>query len=260
MSLRRLLGVAVVAVGVVVVVVVGFSRTARADELADARKAYAEQKYDVAIAKYEALVAAGVRHEELYYNLGNAYFRAGRLGRAVLNYERALLLEPRFEDAQYNLDVARETVAVRFGKDSVSGALRDPFWIRAVHWLPPSTLIWSFLVLDVLFFAVLIAIRFLPTGFLRTGLIVGNVFAGAAGLVLGVLLFGRIWYLERVRMSVVVADEVVMRECPDQTCKEMPKLHAGLRVVLVRETTGWNRIRLANKMEGWVPAGSVEEI
>jgi hypothetical protein len=211
-------------------------------------------------------VKSGTRQPDLFYNLGNAYFRsaeagnAGRLGRAILAYERALALEPSFDDARFNLDVARDVVGSRYGQDKVKDAAVDPLWIRAATFLPLTTLAWVFFVLDVVFFAVLIALRFLPTGFLRTGLIVLNTFVGLATLGAGGLLGAQVYYLETVRMSVVVADEVVMREGPDATRREGPKLHAGHRAEILREDHGWARLRLANKVEGWVPAETVEEI
>jgi tetratricopeptide (TPR) repeat protein len=240
---------------------------ARADDLfARANKDFGERNYDAAIAKYEQLVKSGVRHEDLFYNLGNAYFRAAQngakdaLGRAILAYERALVIAPGFDDARYNLDVSRELVGARYGQDKVKDADKDPLWIRAATLLPLSTMCWLFFGLDVLFFAILIGLRFLPTGFLRAGLFVANVFTGLAALVFGVLLAAQVYYIETVRMSVVTADEVVMREGPDASRREGPKLHAGHHAQLLREDHGWVRIRLANRMEGWIPKQSVEEI
>lgn len=221
---------------------------------------YATQHYPEAAAAYEKAVAEGLRHPAVFYNLGNAYFRAGQLGRAVLWYERALRLDPGFEDARYNLEVVRENVAARFGKDQVKGATAQPFWVTAVHWLPLPLLVVLVVVLDALFFGLLLSLRFLSEGFLRTGLGVAAVFTFIAGGASGVLLYGRIHYLERVRAAVVVSDEVVMRELPDAASREMPKLHAGHRVVVLRDSQGWRRIRLANRVEGWVPKETVEPV
>ena len=240
---------------------------AGADELFEQANAdYAARNYDAAIVKYEQLVASGVKHEDLFYNLGNAYFRAAqagqkdRLGRAILAYERSLALVTDFEDARFNLDVARELVSARYGQDKVKDASLDPLWVRIASWLPLSTLSWLFFGVDVLFFALLIGVRFLPTGFLRTGLIVATVFSGLAALVLGALLALQVYYLETVKVGVVVVDEIVMREGPDTSRREGPKLHAGHRAQLLLEDHGWIRIRLANQVEGWVPRQSVEEI
>ncbi len=226
-------------------------------DLDSATASYAAQKYEEAAAAYERAVAAGAHNAVVYYNLGNAYFRLGKLGPAILNYERALRLDTDFADARYNLEVARETVAVRLGKDSMKGVLEDPFWVRAVNAVPLPLLLVAVILLDVLFFAILIALRFLNTGFTRTGLTVGAVFAGLTGLAAGLLLAGRLYWVERVRTSIVVVDEVVMRELPDAASREMPKLHAGFRVVVLRESQGWWRIRLANHVEGWVPKDTV---
>jgi hypothetical protein len=252
---------------IVIVAILCLAGAARGEELFDlANKDYGARNYEAAVAKYEQLVASGVAHEDLFYNLGNAYFRSAqagvkdRLGRAILAYERALVLVPAFEDARYNLEVARELVAARYGEDKVRGATEDPLWVRVATWLPTSLLHWIFLGVNVLFFALLIAVRFLSTGFLRTGLVVGTVFAGVGGVVLGALLALQVYYLETVKIGVVTSDEVVMREGPDASRREGPRLHAGHRARLLREDHGWVRIRLANQMEGWVPRQSVEEI
>ncbi len=252
----------------VVALLLGVAGVARADDdlFARANKDYIDRSYDAAIAKYEQLVKSGVRHPDLFYNLGNAYFRAAekgepnRLGPAILAFERALAMEPGFDDARYNLEVARDVVGARYGQDKVKDAAADPVWIRIATYLPLSTLAWVFFALDTVFFAVLIALRFLPTGLLRTGLIVANVFVGITVLVSGAVLGAQVYYLETVRMSIVTADEVVMREGPDASRREGPKLHAGHRAQILREDHGWARIRLANQVEGWVPADSIEEI
>ncbi|HKA86652.1 MAG TPA: tetratricopeptide repeat protein [Haliangiales bacterium] len=237
-----------------------------AGTFADAQRAYVERDYDAAIARYEALAAAGQAPADVYYNLGNAYFRSaqagapGRLGRAVAAYERALSLDPGMDDARYNLGVARELVAGRYGEDKLKGAERDPVWMRVAHWLPTATLAWGFLLLDALFFAALIVLRFLPSGFLRTGLVVANVFCGLALVVVGAIYGLSEWTAANVEMGVVVADEVVLRETPDDRGREGPKLHAGHRARLVADERGWTRIRLANDMEGWVRKDAFDKI
>jgi hypothetical protein len=253
---------------VVLAVMAELGRPARAadDLFARANADYAARSYEAAIAKYEQLVKDGVRHEDLFYNLGNAYFRSAQagaqdhLGRAILAFERALALAPGFDDARFNLEVAREVVAARYGQDKVKDAAQDPLWVRAATWLPLPTMAWLFFGLDVLLFALLIFLRFLPTGLVRAGLLVATAFTGVATLAVGTLLAAQVYYVETVRMSVVVADEVIMREGPDASRREGPRLHAGHRAQVLREDHGWIRLRLANRMEGWVPRQSVEEI
>ena len=71
--------------------------------------AYAEGRYEDAATGYEALLAEGP-NATLYYNLGNACFKQGELAQAILNYERALRLQPNHKDAQYNLKFAQSRI------------------------------------------------------------------------------------------------------------------------------------------------------
>lgn len=252
---------------VLLLVLVAWPATASARDLfAEANADYAAQRYDLAIAKYEELLKGGLRHEVLHYNLANAYFRSaqqgqeGKLGRAILNYERALAIDPDFEDARYNLDVARELSAARHGKETLAGTGKDPFWMRVANWMPLRTLLWIVLAIDIAFFVILIVVWFLSSGFLRTSLIVTSVFVGFALLVSGALLTFSGVYRATVDVGVIVADEAPLLEGPDPGRRELVELHAGHRVVLVRENHGWVRVRLANRMEGWVRQEMVDTI
>src|SRR5919197_1709802 len=74
-----------------------------AADFTKATQEYAQGHFKEAISGYEALVRAGQLSANLFYDLGNAYFRTGDFGRAILNYERALALEPHHPEAQANL-------------------------------------------------------------------------------------------------------------------------------------------------------------
>ena len=77
-------------------------------QFAKANQEYAGGDFKAAIADYEELVRSGQDTPNAFYNLGNAYFRRNNFGRAILNYERALALEPHHPEAQANLRVARD--------------------------------------------------------------------------------------------------------------------------------------------------------
>jgi len=227
-------------------------RATEPSAFAAANRAYKEGRYDQAIALYEALVATGVEHEELYYNLGNAYFRAGRLGPAIYQYERALRLDPGHHDARYNLGIARQVVAERV-VDRLKGAESDPWWVRLAIFFSISQLTVGFLLLDVLLFGGLIALRFLATGFARSALIATAAFVAVAMVGSMVLLRVQLHVHAEVHQAIVIADQVVMREGADARSAERGKLHPGVRVRLRGQEPGWLRIQLANGMEGWVP-------
>jgi tetratricopeptide (TPR) repeat protein len=77
-------------------------------EFAKANQEFAQGHFKEAIAGYEALVRAGQWNANLFYDLGNAYFRTRDFGRAILNYERALALDQHHPEATANLQIARD--------------------------------------------------------------------------------------------------------------------------------------------------------
>ena len=83
-------------------------RAADESTFAKANQAYGEGRFEEAVAGYEDLVRSGHWHANLFYDLGNAWFRLGNFGKAILNYERALALDPRHPEADANLRLARD--------------------------------------------------------------------------------------------------------------------------------------------------------
>src|SRR5215471_10486292 len=91
-----------------------------------ANQEFAEGHFKEAISSYEALIHAGQWSANLFYDLGNAYFRTGDFGRAILNYERALALERHHPEATANLQIARdETRALEMDQSWSEGYLRS---------------------------------------------------------------------------------------------------------------------------------------
>ncbi|HJZ84190.1 MAG TPA: tetratricopeptide repeat protein [Polyangia bacterium] len=228
---------------------------ARGDSVTEAFKkggeAYYRGDYAAAVSAYERVAALGVVHEDLFYNLGNAYYRAGRLGPAIYNYERALQLDPDQDDAAYNLRIARQ-VAERRAADKIEGADRDPLWMRATSAFTVAMLTWTFLALYVGIFSLFIALRFIPSGGTRAGLVAVSPFLALATLAAGLLLGGRIYLAERVHQAIVLPDAVAVKEGPDPNYKTTFDVHAGLKLRLTDRDQDWLKVRLANGLEGWV--------
>lgn len=226
---------------------------------AAANELYIAGQYEEAASKYESLVAAGIVHEDLYYNLGNAYFRMDELGRAIYNYERALRIDPDMADARHNLAVATEAVT-EVVEDRLEGLESEPLWLRVITFFAVTELTCVFLAANILFFAGLIALRFLAPGF---GHVMTQVLSFAAGVVFatsGVLLGAQAAYVTRVPQGIVLPHKVALREGMGERSAERAYLHAGLRVYIAERDSGWLRVRLANGAEGWVPSAAIGEL
>jgi tetratricopeptide (TPR) repeat protein len=234
------------------------ARPARADRLDEAWKrgndAYLHGDYDAAVAAYEELDREDVVSPDLFFNLGDAYFKKGALGPAIWAFERAAALDPDDDDIRFNLEQARK-LAARQARDKIEGEDRDPLWIRAVTSLSPSVETWVFLVLYLGFFALLFARR-RASDDTRPALGAGAAILAAMTLVAGGAVAGRV-ILERVPFGVVLPDALAVKEGADVNYKTGFEVHAGLRVRLLERDQDWLRIRLANGLEGWVRSKDV---
>jgi hypothetical protein len=230
-----------------------------APSYADANQAYLTGDWSSAAQQYTALVDAGIVHPHLYYNLGNAYFRQGRVGPAIYNYERALRLDPGFDDARANLALARKSVATRWD-DQLQGAAGDPLWIRAATYLSLKQLSVLLVLLNALFFGGLILARFMADGAARMAVRVFSVFSGFSTAAVAVLFVAHVWFIEKTPLGIALDDEVRLHEGRDPGTRERWVIHAGMRVRIKARESDWLRVELANETEGWVRAESIGEL
>lgn len=249
-SARRCLAVVGLLVGLV-------CATARADLLDEAWRrgndAYLRGDTAAAVTAYEQLDRHDVVSSELAFNLGNAYYRQGQMGRAIWAWERAIALDPDHDDARYNLEQARKA-AERRVHDKIEGADREPVWIRVVTALTLSTETWLFVAVYVAFFAAWgLRFRARRSGGHDEGPAWGALAAllGVTATLAGALLVGRV-ALDRVPFAIVLPDELSVKEGADPNYRTSFDVHAGLRVRVLDHDQDWVRIRLGNGLEGWV--------
>jgi tetratricopeptide (TPR) repeat protein len=236
----------------------GLARADRVDEAwRRGNEAYLHGDYAAAVAAYEEVDRQGPPSADVAFNLGDAYFHKGALGPSIWAFERALSLDPNDDDARYNLDKARK-LAARRAHDRMEGEDKDPAWMRLVSGVAPATATWSFVVLYVGLFAVLLARRW-ARGEWRPVLTAGASVLAAGALLTGALLAGRV-YLDRIPFGVLLPDEVAVKEGADTSYRTSFDAHAGLRVRIVDRDQDWLRVRLANGLEGWVKAQVIGRI
>jgi hypothetical protein len=220
-----------------------------------ANSLYAEAKFSDAAQKYQAASDAGIRNWVLEYNLGNAYYRTGQLGKAILHYERAFRINSGQPDVLYNLNLATNKAG---DPELPSSALPMLAWrLFYLFSLNTLTLLTSLLFV---FFVV-------TAGFALVGRrIVSNEVAWGFGLLfLGLVgwLGIRIYLLEEPK-GVVVAPVAEVRSGPNMTYPANFTVPEGHRVMLLKEQEpiqGWIEIGVPQEgLKGWVPDTSVEVI
>ena len=222
-----------------------------------ANQSYEAGQFAEAAAIYEAIVEAGVHNSDLYYNLGNAYFKQGDLGRAILNYRRAQRLTPRDADVIANLNLARARTVDQL--ETTGGGLTNLIQ-AAEEWLTLNEALVLALALWVLicYFAILAIL--LP----RLRRVFGWVMAVLAlFLMIGLISVANRFYTDRqYPPAVVVAPEVDITSGPGSSEQYLVEftLHAGAETRLLEERPGWRRISLPGDLQGWVPAEAIEGI
>jgi tetratricopeptide (TPR) repeat protein len=226
---------------------------------------YDQGQFDQAAAHYESLLAAGVRSANLYFNLGNAHFKAGHLGRAILNYERARQLAPRDQDVDGNLNfAAKQSKAF----DATAAGSWSVWLVNLRDGLTTGE--WTWLTVTNYWLALLgvIALVWLPPSIeWRHRLRSAAIAFGAVALLASVGLGARIVMDEGPPPAITLAKEVVVRLAPlgdgirHYTAYEGQKLWIiGEHPSQMQGVPGWFEVERADGQRGWVPADAIEKI
>ena len=225
---------------------------------ANADSAYARQQYQQAIKDYEELLHDGVS-AELYYNLGNAYYRTDNITRAVLNYERALLLSPGDGDIRFNLQMARSKTIDKITPES------EMFFVTWYHALVNIMSVdgWARTALVSFALAIVLALAYLFSA--RIWVRKVGFFGGLAFIAVFILanLFA---YQQRQELvnrtgAIIISSAVPVKSTPSKSGTDLFILHEGTKVEITDGTMrGWKEIRVADGKEGWIETSKIEII
>jgi tetratricopeptide (TPR) repeat protein len=217
---------------------------------------------DAAAERYEQLLAAGVRDPDVYFNLATAYGRQGKLGLAILHYERSLRLDPGADDAVRGLALAREALghrrAERDGEATVR--TRPPLAETLVQPFSETQLAWASLVACLGLFGVLIVRRLTRGETLRIGLGLAAPLLGLLLILSGLGLAVRADWLADGAAGVVLVEDAALREGPDPHAAERGQAPEGARARLFEREAGFVRVQLGDELGGWLPADQVAAI
>jgi tetratricopeptide (TPR) repeat protein len=214
-----------------------------------ANKLYEQAAYPQAAAAYEKLIEGGSVSTALYFNLGNAYFKAGQTGRAILSYRKAQNLTPRDPNVRANLQFARNQIS------NGNPALPGNRWTRWLGMLALNT--WTVLAAGTvaLFFLLLAARQIWPqlkkTSSGWTGAL------GLAGVLLVVCLMVAIDAQLNTRASVVIVPEAVARRGPFQESQSAFTVRDGTELLVLDQKNDWLQVGDGRKRVGWLPQKEV---
>ena len=219
---------------------------------------YRLKDYQGAAAGYEAVISHRFASADLYYNLGNCYYRTGHLGLAILNYERALRLKPTFTDASQNLQLANSHISDRI---TLLPRLFVVEWYEGlVTHLSPST--WRLLVVILFAIAcaaavVIILSHRIPLRKTALALLIAD---GILLFLALLLLFASTARFNSRSQAIVIQPSIAVKSSPELQSVDKLILHEGTKVSISESLAGWHKITLADGTSGWCQQENIERI
>ena len=225
---------------------------------AEADSAYVRGEYQKAVGLYENLLREG-GSPDLYYNLGNAYYRTDDIPHAVLNYERALLLSPGDRDIRFNLQLARSKT---IDKITPEQEMFFVIWYRSLVNLE-SVDGWARIALASIALAIILALVYLFSE--RIWLRKIGFFGSVAPIV--VFVFSNVFAHQQKQQlvkrtgAIIMAPAVTVKSTPAYNGTDLFILHEGTKVTVTDASMKtWRAIRLADGKEGWIEVKHLEVI
>lgn len=228
------------------------------DDYQKANALYNEGNYEEAITTYESILNNNNIAPDIYYNLGNAYYKNNQIPPAILNYERALKLKPDHEDALFNLKMAN--------KKTVDKVERLPELFITNSWrnLVTSRTVsdWAYYTVALVFLALLFFIIYLLTNPVLFKKI--SFYSGSFFLVLSLFCWLMASQHQRINASsseaIIFEPTVTIQSEPNTKAEKLFTLHEGTKVTLLEKVNDWSKIKLPNGNVGWVVSSAIEAI
>jgi hypothetical protein len=219
-------------------------------QFARANQEYASGDFNAAVSDYEELVRAGQDTPNLFYNLGNAYFRKKDFGRSILNYERALALDPHHPEAGANMRIAR---------DEARALELSP--TKMQRWLTLATANQYAIAAAITFWVcVFCVVALIFNDRMRGGLIALSILSLS---IFAITVFAA-WELSSAKngagLAIVTAASADARLATADNANRVLTLPAGSEIQILSQRGDWIYAALPNDLRGWIVAKSAEQV
>jgi len=224
----------------------------------NANKLYTEQRYEDAIQLYESIEAKGLQSSELYFNLGNCYYKLNKIAPSIYNYEKALKIEPNNEDALNNLSYAKrmsidviealpKTFLQRFSENFIMKFTFDQWALVGV-----ITAFLTALFFLLYYFSISTRKKFV---FFNLSLLMAVVL-----VLTTIFAFSNYDTVQKDRQAIIFATKSEVKNAPMMSSELVFELHEGTKVMILDGLDNWVKIKLADGKIGWIPESDLKEI
>jgi tetratricopeptide (TPR) repeat protein len=216
----------------------------------EANEAYTRSEYNYSIELYESLIEQEFQVSELYYNLGNAYFRTNQLGLAILNYERALRLNPSDDNIQHNL---RHANSRTLDNIEVRAQLFYEQWWRDAYMMQSADrwAVLSIILLSLSLIAMAVYLFSRTIGVKKTAFFISVflLFITVFSFIFAQKQYNR---LTENREAIILSPRVSAKSSPSAQSPDLFLVHEGTKVFIRSTIAGWHEVNLANGNVGWI--------
>lgn len=223
-----------------------------------ADEAYTAGSYDTALEIYNSALDKGYESADLYYNVANCYFRKGELAASILNYERALKLDPSHDDAKHNLEFAESRTVDKI--DSLGSVFLVDWWNAIANITSADAWAWIAISLFVVLLVSLSLYIFVRKMWVRK---VGFSVAIVALFftIISILCAYTRYEVETSKSEAIVFSQTVtIKSSPDSSGNDLFILHEGTKVNIKSTLGEWVEISTSDGNSGWMPASAIEVI
>lgn len=219
---------------------------------------YQNGKYAEAAEAYESVLKANQESSELYFNLGNCYYKLHQTASAIYNYEKALVLDPNNKQALNNIKFAQKQTIDEIKvvpKVGFAKLLRD---FTGIY--PFDTWAWITIGFAFLFLSFFVGYYFYQTVTIKRVFFVG-MFVILVLLLMSIsAAFFEKSHYDNERPAIVFAEAADVRSEPQNASATIFVLHAGTKVYVDETVGSWKKIELTDGTEGWIEGKSIKEV
>jgi len=223
-----------------------------------ANSLFADGKYEDAASIYEELLNSGLENGSLYYNLGNSYYKLGNLPKAIINFERAKLLNPQDKDVKYNLEICSSQITDKL--DTI-GEFFLITWFKSFRNMANSDM-WAIISIITFIITVLSIALFLfarSRGVKQIFFYLG-VLTIIISIITNIFSFQQKKALTNRNFAIIFSPSVTIKSSPSQGGTELFILHEGTKVKVLETVGDWSRVQISDGNEGWAPSTTIEVI
>ena len=223
-----------------------------------ANQAYNEGAFQESAELYQSVIDSGFVSADLYYNLGNAFFKSKDIPSAILNYEKALKINPQDDQTLFNLNIANSQITDKI--EAVPEMFYIKWWKSFTGLFNPDS--WAILSITLFILAIsLVAV------FIITRNITMRRIAFWSGLVIIIVMFVSFYISyqkydqqNKNNFAIIFTPTITVKSSPAKNSVDLFVIHEGTKVEIMDQVEGWYEIRIANGSIGWLPDNTLKKI